>query len=317
MKGKIAIISALLLALTLGAFGCGERSGAKQECLPTPGQTEQTEQEKIKYVYKTQYVDFAFITDVQKEAWRPLLVSLLNNKKTEIYEKGDGLSGFEVLYPDRPYIENGLHLGLFDFNTDGTPELLVNLGGGSACNAFYYVYDITTGQEIGALDGGFEDSWCIYFNRKTGEYEAIGQFEWRSGWMGKERFVHKATISDTMGMQKNYLHQSSWMYAYYEIDAVRVPVNEEDSEQGIEEAWDEIYTGVSFSVNGDRASIREYFDAQDDLTQNYVRIAETGICLVGWNEVTNEDDDVAERAEKIADALLSSKQKYVQPLPEE
>lgn len=270
--------------------------------------------EKIKYIYQTKYVDFDFVSVEEKSEWKDALVSLLNNQKIAIYDEGKGIKWYSYLYPDRPCIENGYQLALFDINTDGIPELLVNVGGGSAGNAFYYVYDILSGKEIGTLDGGHSNSWCIYFNQLTGMYEAIGQFEWRSGWMGKIRLVHKATITHTMGGNDKYLHETSLMYAYYDINAVEIPLTKEEIENGIYSSWEEVYTGVQFRVNGDSASIEEYFEAQDNFIENYIRIVETGIQLIDWNDVTNNDDDVATKAEKMAIALISSEQQFVKSM---
>jgi hypothetical protein len=101
------------------------------------------------------------------------------------------------------------------------------------------------------------------------------------------------------------------MYAYYTIDAVEVDLTPEDIEHGVDSAFDEIYTNVDFYVNSDKSSISKYFEAQDNFIENYVRISETAIQLIYWSDVTNSDDDAATRAEKMAQALISSSQKFV------
>ena len=60
-------------------------------------------------------------------------------------------------------------------------------------------------------------------------------------------------------------------------------------------------------------SIEEYFAAQDDFLTNYVRITETGMILIDWDDVTDKEDDVLSKAEKMAEALLSTDQKFIQP----
>ena len=313
MKTRTFLMILLILALFLPCTSCGKDNEGTPEEIATESSTEAQETEKIKYIYKTKYVDIEFATDEQKREWRSALVSLLNNEKTPIYEKGEGLVGYTCLYPERPCIEPGYQLALFDINTDGTPELLVNVGGGTAGNAFYYVYDIVSGEEIGTLEGGHSNSWCIYFNQTTGNYEAIGQFEWRSGWMGKIRFVNKATITNTMAWNDAYLHETSLMCAYYDIDAAKVELTAEEIEEGIHASWEEIYPGVRFWVNGDSASIETYFNAQDEFVENYIRITETGIQLVDWDDVTTDEDNVAIKAEKMAEALITTNQKFIVP----
>lgn len=233
-----------------------------------------------------------------------------------VCEKGEGSEEYSYLYTDRPCIEKGYQLALFDINIDGTPELLVNAGGGSAGNAFFYVYDLMSGEEIGTLNGGYDNSWCIYSNRSTGQLKSIVQFEWRSGWEGKIRLVNKATITNTMVGSSNYLYEENLLCAYYEIDAASAELTEEDEkmEPAIQSAWEEITSGARFWVNENRATIEAYFKAQDRFTENYIRIVETGMQLVDWDDVVNGDEDIATQIEKMADALLSSSQKYVKPL---
>ena len=269
--------------------------------------------ENIKYVYKTKYIDVQFASEEQKNSWKSALVSLLNNEKSIVYDENDHGIGYSYLYPDRPCIEIGYQLALFDFNSDGTPELLVNAGGGSAGNAFYFVYDIVSGKELGTLDGGHDNSWCVYFNQLTGKFEAIGHFEWRSGWMGKSRHVSRASLASTVGLDETYLIETSLMSAYYEINAVNIDSPYEESEHIY--TLEEIYTGVTFYVDGNIATIEEYFAAQDRFTENFIRITETAIRLIDWDDVTDEGDDVATKAEKMAQALISSDQEFVISLP--
>ena len=318
MKNKSVLAAILIIVLCVFCVGCKNDVNEKSESdsISEAASTEKSddEPEKVKYIYQTKYVDFEFVPDEQKSEWKSALVSLLNNEKTPVYEKGGGLDGYSYLYPDRPCIENGYQLALFDINTDGTPELLVNAGGGSVGNAFYYVYDIMSGEEIGTLNGGHSDSWCIYFNRSTGKFESIGQFEWRNGWMGKIRLVNKAIITDAMGRSGDYLHETNLMCAYYMIGAVETELTDEETGLGYQNDWSEVYNGVRFWVNEDSATIEAYFKAQDNFTENYIRIAETGIQLIDWHDVVNDDDSVAVKAEKMADALVSSGQKFVKPM---
>ena len=317
MKIKFTLIILLAMVVCMSCFGCSKDTSADDTNMSnsdeTTSESNVEETEKVKYIYRTKYIQFEFVSDEQKAEWQNALASLLNNEKNPIYEKGEGLTGYSYLYPDKPCIEIGYQLALFDINVDGTPELLVNAGGGSAGNAFYYVYDIISGEEIGTLDGGHDHSWCVYFNQSTGKYEAIGQFEWRSGWMGKIRFVNKATITNTMAWDDTYLYETSLMCAYYDIDAAEVELTAEEIEEGIHASWEEIYPGVRFWVNGDSASIGTYFNAQDEFIENYIRITETGIQLIDWDDVTSEEDNVAIKAEKMATALISSSQKFIAP----
>lgn len=312
MKIKYIVSLLLSLSMSLSLISCNFLKKDGVEDITEEETSDVVEEtEKVKYVYKTKYVDFEFVSDKEKAEWKSALVSLLSNPRSELYENEEGKVSSSCPYPDRPSIAKGYQIALFDINVDGVPELLVNEGGGSAGNAFYYVYDILSGEEIGTLDGGHDNAWCIYFNQSTGKYEAIGQFEWRIGWMGKTRFVGKAEITNTMAGIDAYLYESSLMVATYDIDAAEVELSDEDKENGIQSAWEEVYPGVKFWVNGDSATIEEYFAAQDNFTENYIRIPETGILLFAWDDVADKDDSTDVRAEKMADALLASKQKFL------
>ena len=247
----------------------------------TDGQITEDNQEKdcddrIEHEYHISYKDIEFVSTETRELWREPLVKLLSNKAIP-YGSGGEIIGYTYLFPDQPCIANGYQLGLYDFDIDAVPELIVNLGGGSAGNAYYYVYDIMTGELLGSLDGGFDKSWCTYFNLDTGKYEI------------------------------------SWLYAYYEIDAAELELTQEEIDAGIHSSWDEIYTGVKFRVNGKESYIGAYFSGYDFFLENYIRIPETALLLVDWDDVCDYDEDQTNRAQKMTEALLSSRQQFINP----
>lgn len=296
------------------SIGCQQKT--QNESLESVYETESQKQAEtipnIEYIYCISYDDIQFASIETRESWREPLVKLLSNKAIP-YGSGGEIMGYTYLYPDQPCIANGYQLGLFDFDMDAVPELLVNLGGGSAGNAYYYVYDIITGELLGSLDGGFDKSWCTYLNLDTGKYEIIGQFEWRMGWQGKQRIMRKATLTNTMSDNRKILYDSSWLYAYYEIDAAELELTQEEIDAGIHASWDEIYTGVEFRVNGNESYIGTYFSEYDFFLENYIRIPETALLLVDWDDVCDYDEDQSVRAKKMTDALLSSKQQFIHP----
>ena len=318
MKLYRILTAGLALLLCLSAAACSDpvEPPVEPTVEPTPEETPESEQEvetktETVYIYETKYVDFAFVSPEKKAEWLEPLTRLLDNRKVPFYNAEEDLIDYEILYPDRPCIEYGHQLGLFDVDADGTPELLVDLGGGSAGNAFYAVYDIYTGAKLGHLDGGHSQSWHTYFNKKSGKYESFGQFEWRIGWSGQTRFLHQAVITDTYASPDERIYSHEVLSAYYQIDVTK---GEGDTSGSYVESGTEFYPGVSFRVDGSRASLRAYFDRVDEFAANYVRISETGLCLLYWSEVTDEDDDVATCAAKMAAALLATEQEFVAPL---
>ena len=306
------MISIVIFALIVCfCAGCGQNAQERNSALQSTAQSSQNVP-KPEYIHHIFHGDVTFVSEEDREAWRTPLTKLLSNKATPYWEDGS-FKGYHYLYPDQPCIENGYQLGLFDLDANGIPELLVNLGGGSAGNAFYYVYDILTGEELGSLNGGFDGSWCVYFDSRAGGYETVGQFEWRMGWNGKERFVKKATLSDTLSSGKKTVYETPWLFAYYEIDAVRMELSQEDIEAGIDQAWGEICNKVLFYVNGSQADMDEYFFEYDRFVSDYIRIPETALQLVDWDDVCEKDEEQSVRARKMADALLSCEQEFLRP----
>ena len=318
------VMTILALAVCLCSVGCGNRSDGLDEkasldtaaSSESSAQTDVTTVEKIRYVYQTKYRDLEFLSEEEMQAWREPLVALLSNVKTEVYDACGELIGYTCLYPDRPYVVDGYSVALFDINTDGVPEVLVDGGGGSAGNAFYFVYDLMTGTELGTMDGGFDDAWCIYFNHTTGAYETIGQFGWRNGWMRRSRYVEKAVLTHKSG-NVPYLHEVSWITTCYEVDHIEIPMTDKEIEMGYQGAYAEIYPIVEFYVYGNPATLDEYLEAQDHFEENYTRIVETGLRLVRWGDVSKDEDDVVVKAEKMADALLAIGQRFLKPLSQD
>ena len=213
------------------------------------------------YKYHIFYKDIKFIPSENREVWREPLVKLLSNN----YSSSDKNIGYPCLYSDKLCTVNGYQLGLFDFDIDEIPELLVNLGGGSAGNTYFYVYDILTGELLGSLEGDYGESWCTYFNLNTKKYEIVGQFEWRVGTIGKQRLVRKATLENDINNNRKTLYENPWLHAYYKIDTTELKSTQNVNDKGVLSTKDEIYTGVEFSVNGNKAYIDEYFAEYDFL----------------------------------------------------
>ncbi len=301
------IASLLLSASLLSASLCGcawqGNDTALTESLPQDTTAADTPKEEVRYTYRVAYRDIDFLPDTDRAKWRDSLIHLISNEAIPVYGE-DSLDGYRYPDPDRPGIEKGISLGLFDINMDGVPELLVDLGGGSSCNAFYYVYDIQSGENLGSLQGSLGDSWCIYFNTVTGKYEVIGQYQWRFGWAGKGRFITKIMIAESRGsLRDDLLYQHKYLEAFYTIDLVNVEVSEEDREAGIEGFYNEVYNGTTFQVNGQTTSIEAYFYEYDCFLRDMMRLPETDMRLIARRDYASP--------EEIADALLSTDQKFV------
>ena len=103
------------------------------------------------------------------------------------------------------------------------------------------------------------------------------------------------------------------VYAYYEIAAAELELTQEEIDDGIHASRHEIYTGAEFRVNGNGASIYTYFSEYDFFLEYYIRIPETALLLVDWDDVCDYDEDQTIRAQKMNEALLSSRQQFINP----
>ena len=114
---------------------------------------------RIEYIYELKYEEVEFLPESAKEAWREPLIKLLANACVMVNDGEDGVN-FLPPNPDLPSVAYGVSVGLFDFDLDGVPEVIVNQGGGSSGNAFYTVYDLMTG-EVGLSLNSFAFSNCL------------------------------------------------------------------------------------------------------------------------------------------------------------
>lgn len=239
-----------------------------------------------------------FASEAETEKWRAPLEKLLSNTVgMEFYDdvKGEFVRE-EPPHPERPSIERGYGCALYDLNFDGTPELLVNIGGGSAGNIPYEVYDIYTGENVGRLESSPDDCVCSYYSVAEGEVTVVNQSYWRNGWSAKTFFTSFIKPDGKGGFEeKNYLR------SYYEMQLENV---EEDK-------FSIICTGMYCSIWGKTVEPEVYLGECEDFEKNYVRISETGLKYVAWYEVKEEGDTPDERGEKMAAALLSSGQKFI------
>lgn len=114
MKIKFTLIILLAMVVCMSCFGCNKDTGMDNTSVSnsdeTTSESNVEETEKVKYIYRTKYIQFEFVSDEQKAEWQNALASLLNNEKIPIYEKGEGLAGYSYLYPDKPCIEIGYQL---------------------------------------------------------------------------------------------------------------------------------------------------------------------------------------------------------------
>ena len=249
------------------------------------------------------YESDVYVTDEVKEGWREALVKLISNQDKAYGNPEDGIVGYEPPRPDDPSIAAGFDMGLFDVNTDGVPELLLNMGGGSAGNDTFYVYDIFSGELVCHLNGGGEDAWAVYYDTENEKYMPVGRFDWRVGDSGSLHYI----VTVSKDSETDMLCETPLFFSEYEYDK-----NPHFDVSGYLGGMELDIASVDFEMNGETADFQRYHYALTDFYQTHSLVPHTGVKLYYWSEVSDEDDSDRERAEKMAEMLLfGSGQRFV------
>ncbi len=227
--------------------------------------------------------EIAYVTPDQKESWRKPLEKLLANV-------GDRFDVSEnPVYKDVPSIPMGYDCALLDVNFDGTPEVIINFGGGTAGNATYSIYDLHTGREIGDFDGAIEDAWCVYYDTATKTLCHMGEYRLREGW----DMSHHLLASLEYHLDDNQYRGHGKLLKTDVVDHSGAVVR------------------CSYEIDGKFATAEEYEAAYDEFHQNYLMREGTEMVVISWWDVTDDEDDAKTRGKKMAEALLSSDQVFV------
>ena len=244
-----------------------------------------------------------YVSDSEKEEWYNAIVKLISNQEKPYGTPADGIIGYEAPRPDEPSIACGLDMGLFDITGDGVPELLLNLGGGSAGNDYFYIYDIFSGKHIGILGGGGDKAWNIYYDIQNDRYIPIGRYDLRSGDSGSSHHISTIQYSE----EDQLYYGKTLFYSSYEYDKI-ITEGEDGKIGSIELDIEDVY----FMVNGEPIGFQSYHYELTDFYQEHSLVPHTGLMLYYWSDVSDDDDSYQERAEKMAQMLLfGSGQKFV------
>lgn len=270
------IVRGLLIFLALSLLSCNQ---AKSSAKDTPSFGEE------------EYQSF-YITDEEKADWFAPLVKLLSNQEELLEDDGGHGLGYFPPNPDEPYIPWGYGLGLFDYNQDGVPELVVDRGGGSSGSTLYETFDIFTGEAVGSMDGtGNDGCWSIYYNMESGECFPFSQSYWNGGWDSHSEFT---TIISYNEKEQCYMTEMLFYLHYYFENS-----NYENAR-------------LRCSVYGKDAVASSYHYQLTLFLQEHCQIPNTGLKIYDWSQVSDKDDGYQERAEKMARMLLyGSGQKFI------
>ncbi len=230
------------------------------------------------------YRDISFLSEEKRQAFRRPLIKLFEQEEPFVYYQES-----EDYAPSKKYlIKRGWEVGLLDVDMNGVPELIVNLGGGSAGNAFYEVYDLGTGKLLGEISGSYEDSLCTYFDMEKEVFVLLVQYQTQMGWASRFSNVDIVSpVSDDRENEAPFRQDSCFEVNYEVID-----------EFGMSDGW-----RASFYIEEKEVSLDDYLSEHAAFFKNYIRIPETDMILL--------DRSAYDTPEEMADALLSTQQQFI------
>ena len=312
----------LILAFCCTLVGCSQTG---ESDIPTETEEEvefiSIEDSCIFGVYDFEFPDFQvakgvqYVSDEEKELWREPLVSFLSaidpyDRDVELYMKGsDGI-------------------GLLDANGDGQPEILEwarNEGTGMSSNLTIYNLN---GDEIGNLrtgwygdvvikevddrkvyglseDGNLYGNWSVYVNEE-GEPTVFSRYN--LGNMinsSMTEHYHSTLRYDVEG--DFYYDEISY---YWSRETQNRYAHSKDMNTMVH-----IYIDYGFFFNKDyktQVSVTEVNDYFGSLVSEYKLVADSQLVVIQWEDIEGYDTlSKEELAEKMADLLLNSKQKFL------
>ncbi|MBQ8214488.1 MAG: hypothetical protein IJZ80_10795 [Clostridia bacterium] len=244
-----------------------------------------------------------YVSDAEKAKWKEPLTALLATLHAHPYTVEVDPN---AEYPEDRYmmVEGCEGVALFDVTADGIPEVAVRYAGGSAGNSFFYLYDLYSGQKIGFFDSGWTDDtrygdWAIY-RSKAGNDAPFGCYNFRIGAARTETFF--ATVREIGG---------EWIYT------VPLMLSRDYDILIGDDGYTETDLGYTFyKKTQDGTQPIDVSEFEADLrafAEEYTRIEGTEMINIEWRELDGYTDETPQNilAEKMAEALLQTKQRFV------
>lgn len=295
---KKVIISILLIAMHLSFTGCYFQKEEKDQMRNADCIIDGKE--------------IFFVDDTVKKEWKAPLTKLLSNVLISYFDFTGDIGSEYIDYratvdPNEPTIPECYDCGLLDITRDGIPELLVSPYGysGSSLRKTYFIYDIYTGEKLGSIFGGADQSWCEYLYLETGNIDLTGQYWTRCGCDQRDRYITTVDFCEETNEYQEYIY----LHTFHQIASETTDIVDEDPDDGIYQAtWIESYSGTIYYIFDEETSLDQYFD---QFVQSCIKIPETELILIAWEDVREDSGDYPVRGEKMAAALISSKQEYI------
>ena len=323
----------LLLALLLLLTGCSGKRPAAPDETDTPEtdvEIDAPNKEEVEYRLVIDSVDY--ITEEEKEAWRPHLIRRLSYI--------EGLSDENL--PEGEYaIENGQFYALFDLDLDGVPEILtgfLNFGSGFATTYPYFfssAYDLYTGRQVGADHFSVCNNLAVFYNEEKGTYEVysmdhefsnfrsehsyggtffIERVEklYEHTWFPGEGFPSETAVPHFVTTQ--YLSTDLSTKGMFSAETVAETERAEELHRYVT-----VYHDPSFIYDGEPCEYHEFYGELLHFMNTRIRLSETQLQYVRtrFRDELARSQDIPAIAEALADELLSLDQQFVRPIQRE
>lgn len=272
MKRLIAIILSLLFIFSLSACDLSNEDTEKETSTTQQGSLEEES------AYK-------FISQEKRNDWKDKLFAILSS--CDIYDIELGMFG-------------SISAGLMDFDLDNTPELVLAYPGGSMGNLPLEIYDIDTGEKLNKSYSDVSNNACIYVAQKDNEFVVISESGYRIPSIDSVSFI--SILSTDRDAESNFIKHTN----LFSIETTDDQAN------------------IIYEYQGKPVEKSVYDEKYQQFLEDYKKIKETQIQLIEWSSLGKlewkdfgykEGVDPESRialAEKMADALVNSSQKFIE-----
>ena len=302
-KRIIKCVSALLFgAILLTSAGCNSNKNNDEEPITTQS-------------YVVDGKEFFVIDEKVKKEWKEPLAKLLANVRVP-YGGKEGIDGYKASVDSKaPVLPQNYRCGLLDVTQDGIPELLVHPFGyfGSSGTETYYAYNFYSGQKLGEINSSSNGSWCFYYDTQSNKIELYGQYWLRQG-AGREDFYAKKLWYFDSNMEiyvNDYLQATYEMPTYDEQDVTLY------SKPQANPLYDDSDIGncnkIIYYVGDKEVAFDEYYAECDEFVTNKIKIPQTELIMIDWDDVAENEDDYIIKGKKMAEALINTEQKFIVP----
>ena len=312
-KRIVKLLACLLLGATLlTSFGCNSNKNKDEETIPTQS-------------YVVDGKEFFVIDEKAKKEWKEPIAKLLANVRVP-YGGKDGIDEYKASVDSKaPVVPQNYKCGLLDVTRDGIPELLVHPFGyfGSSGTETYYAYNFYSGQKIGEINSSSNGSWCFYYDTQSNKIELYGQYWLRDGAFGEDFFLRKLQYFDID--MEFYIHKclharyDLWVNIGFEegtdmsefiarIKYQKPPTNPLYDDAEIGECEE-----ITYYIGDKKVSFDEYYAECDEFVTNKIKIPQTELIMIDWDDVSDDDDDYVTKGKKMAEALINTEQKFIVP----